>query len=60
MKQFKYYLLVLTKEDLYQEGFLGLIKALNNYENLDYDFITYTTPTIKSEIKELIRKSNSP
>ncbi|MFG6084839.1 sigma-70 family RNA polymerase sigma factor [Candidatus Phytoplasma solani] len=58
--QFKYYPRVLTKEDLYQEGVLGLIKALNNYQDLGYDFISYTTPTIKSEIRELVRKSHSP
>uniref|UniRef100_UPI000363BCBA sigma-70 family RNA polymerase sigma factor n=1 Tax=Italian clover phyllody phytoplasma TaxID=1196420 RepID=UPI000363BCBA len=59
VNQFKYYPRVLTKEDLYQEGILGLIKALNNYEDLGYDFIAYATPTIKSEIRELIRKSHS-
>ncbi|WP_373375740.1 sigma-70 family RNA polymerase sigma factor [Candidatus Phytoplasma solani] len=58
--QFKYYTRVLTKEDLYQEGILGLIKALNNYQDLGYDFISYATPTIKSEIRELVRKSHSP
>ncbi|XFE94720.1 hypothetical Protein psc5_00110 [Candidatus Phytoplasma solani] len=47
----------MTKEDLYQEGVLGLIKALDNYQDLGYDFIAYATPTIKSEIRELIRKS---
>ncbi|PQP79183.1 RNA polymerase subunit sigma-70 [Candidatus Phytoplasma phoenicium] len=58
--QFKYYPRVLTKEDLYQEGICGLIKALNHYQDLGYDFIAYATPTIKSEIRELIRKSHSP
>ncbi|GAK73849.1 MAG: sigma-70 family RNA polymerase sigma factor [Candidatus Phytoplasma asteris] len=58
--QFKYYPQVLTKEDLYQEGILGLIKALNNYQDLGYDFVTYTTPKIKFAINELIRKSHSP
>uniref|UniRef100_UPI000365A596 sigma-70 family RNA polymerase sigma factor n=1 Tax=Italian clover phyllody phytoplasma TaxID=1196420 RepID=UPI000365A596 len=46
---FKYYPKVLTRDDLYQEGVLGLIKALNNYQDLGYDFIAYATPTIKSE-----------
>ncbi|MFG6084464.1 hypothetical Protein psc1_02310 [Candidatus Phytoplasma solani] len=41
--QFKYYPKLLTKEDLYQEGILGLIKALNNYQDLGYDFISYAT-----------------
>ncbi|QKX95737.1 sigma-70 family RNA polymerase sigma factor [Candidatus Phytoplasma asteris] len=58
--QFKYYPRVLTKEDLYQEGILGLIKALNNYQDLGYDFVTYATPKIKFAINELIRKSHSP
>ncbi|GAK73647.1 sigma-70 family RNA polymerase sigma factor ['Chrysanthemum coronarium' phytoplasma] len=60
VKQFKYYPRVLQKEDLYQEGVLGLIKALNHYQDLGYDFIAYATPTIKSEIREIIRKSHSP
>ncbi|QKX95648.1 sigma-70 family RNA polymerase sigma factor [Candidatus Phytoplasma asteris] len=60
VNQFKYYPRVLTKEDLYQEGILGLIKALNHYQDLGYDFIAYATPTIKSEIREIIRKSHSP
>ncbi|WP_341266682.1 sigma-70 family RNA polymerase sigma factor [Candidatus Phytoplasma fraxini] len=60
VSKFKYYPCVLQKQDLYQEGFLGLIKALNNYQDLGYDFIAYATPTIKSEIRELIRKSHLP
>ncbi|WP_017191693.1 sigma-70 family RNA polymerase sigma factor [Poinsettia branch-inducing phytoplasma] len=60
VKRFKYYPRVLQKDDLYQEGVLGLIKALDNYVDLGYDFIAYATPTIKSTINELIRKSHSP
>ncbi|GAK73940.1 MAG: sigma-70 family RNA polymerase sigma factor [Candidatus Phytoplasma asteris] len=60
VSKFKYYPCVLQKDDLYQEGVLGLIKALDNYVDLGYDFIAYATPTIKSEIRELIRKSHSP
>ncbi|PQP79867.1 RNA polymerase subunit sigma-70 [Candidatus Phytoplasma phoenicium] len=60
VKQFKYYPRVLQKEDLYQERVLGLIKALNHYQDLGYDFISYAAPTIKSEIRELIRKIHSP
>ncbi|MBS2126598.1 sigma-70 family RNA polymerase sigma factor ['Fragaria x ananassa' phyllody phytoplasma] len=60
VKRFKYYPRLLIREDLYQEGVLGLIKSLNNYQDLGYDFIAYATPTIKSEINELIRKSHSP
>nr|WP_017192598.1 sigma-70 family RNA polymerase sigma factor [Milkweed yellows phytoplasma] len=60
VSKFKYYPRVLKKDDLYQEGVLGLIKALDKYVDLGYDFIAYATPTIKSEIRELIRKSHSP
>ncbi|MGL9687648.1 MAG: sigma-70 family RNA polymerase sigma factor [Candidatus Phytoplasma sp. TWB_XP] len=58
--KFQYYPKFLTREDLFQEGILGLTKALNNYQDFGYDFIAYATPTIKSEIRELIRKSHSP
>ncbi|MDV3138427.1 MAG: sigma-70 family RNA polymerase sigma factor [Candidatus Phytoplasma australasiaticum] len=58
--KFKYYPPSLQKEDLFQEGVLGLIKSLHNYQDLGYDFIAYATPAIKSEISELIRKSHSP
>ncbi|PEH36352.1 sigma-70 family RNA polymerase sigma factor [New Jersey aster yellows phytoplasma] len=60
VSKFKYYPRVLQKQDLYQEGVLGLIKALNNYVDLGYDFVTYATPKIKFAINELIRKSHSP
>ncbi|CAM11593.1 RNA polymerase sigma factor [Candidatus Phytoplasma australiense] len=53
--KFKYFPKSLQREDLYQEGILGLIKSLDNYEDLGYDFIAYATPTIKGEITELIR-----
>ncbi|AGL90380.1 sigma-70 family RNA polymerase sigma factor [Candidatus Phytoplasma australiense] len=53
--QFKYFPKALQREDLYQEGILGLIKALNNYQYLGCDFIAYANPTIKGEITELIR-----
>ncbi|AGL90554.1 sigma-70 family RNA polymerase sigma factor [Candidatus Phytoplasma australiense] len=53
--EFKYFPKSLQREDLYQEGVLGLIKALNNYKDLGYDFIAYAAPTIKGEITELIR-----
>ncbi|WP_339332588.1 sigma-70 family RNA polymerase sigma factor, partial [Hydrangea phyllody phytoplasma] len=55
VKQFKYFPKALQREDLYQEGILGLIKALNNYQDLGCDFIVYATQTIKGEITELIR-----
>ncbi|AGL90894.1 sigma-70 family RNA polymerase sigma factor [Candidatus Phytoplasma australiense] len=55
VKQFTYFPKSLKREDLFQEGVLGLIKALNNYKDLGYDFIAYAKPTIKSEITKLIR-----
>ncbi|QYC30719.1 sigma-70 family RNA polymerase sigma factor [Paulownia witches'-broom phytoplasma] len=55
VKQFKYFPKALQKEDLYQEGILGLIKALNNYQDLGYDFLSYAKTMIKNEITELIR-----
>ncbi|MGL9687355.1 MAG: sigma-70 family RNA polymerase sigma factor, partial [Candidatus Phytoplasma sp. TWB_XP] len=55
VKQFKYFPKALQREDLYQEGILGLIKALNNYQDLGYDFLSYAKTMIKSEITELIR-----
>jgi RNA polymerase sigma factor (sigma-70 family) len=58
--KFKYYPKLLQKKDLYQEGVLGLIKSLDNYQDLGYNFIAYAIPTIKSSINELIRKSHSP
>ncbi len=60
VNRFKYYPRLLTREDLYQEGILGLSQALNNYQDLGYDFIAYATPKIKFAINELIRKSHSP
>jgi RNA polymerase sporulation-specific sigma factor len=60
VNQFKYYPKLLERQDLYQEGVLGLIKSLANYQDLGYDFIAYATPTIKSSINKLIRKSHSP
>ncbi|GLH60544.1 sigma-70 family RNA polymerase sigma factor [Paulownia witches'-broom phytoplasma] len=55
VKQFKYFPKALQREDLYQEGILGLIKALNNYQDFSFNFIVYATPTIKGKITELIR-----
>ncbi|AGL90598.1 sigma-70 family RNA polymerase sigma factor [Candidatus Phytoplasma australiense] len=55
VKQFTYFPKSLQREDLYQEGILGLIKALDDYEDLGYGFIAYATKTIKGEITKLIR-----
>jgi RNA polymerase sigma factor (sigma-70 family) len=58
--KFKYYPELLQKQDLYKEGVLGLIKALDNYQDLGYDFIAYAIPKINFAINEIIRKSHSP
>ncbi|WP_341266759.1 sigma-70 family RNA polymerase sigma factor [Candidatus Phytoplasma fraxini] len=60
VNQFKYYPRLLERQDLYQEGVLGLIKVLDKYVDLGYDFISYAKSNIKSEIRELIRKSHLP
>lgn len=48
--KFSYYPNFLTRADLFQVGILGLIKALDNYEDLGYDFLAYSKPTILSAI----------
>ncbi len=45
----------LDYEDLYQEGMLGLIKALNNYNPNDTLFYTYAMVCIKREIDRAIK-----
>ncbi|PQP78965.1 hypothetical protein C6B37_02815 [Candidatus Phytoplasma phoenicium] len=56
VRRFKYYPRCLTRADLVQEGVLGLIKALTNYEDFGYDFLAYAKPHIKKAINEAIRK----
>ena len=48
-----------NKEDLFQVGCIGLIKAYNNYKD-DYNtkFTTYAYPYILGEIKKYIREDN--
>ena len=46
-----------SKEDLYQAGFLGLIKAYKNYkDNMDTKFTTYAYSYIFGEMKKLVRE----
>ena len=46
-----------SKEDLYQAGFLGLIKAYKNYkDNFGTKFTTYAYSYIYGEMKKLIRE----
>ncbi|MDO8054740.1 sigma-70 family RNA polymerase sigma factor [Candidatus Phytoplasma australasiaticum] len=54
--QFKYYPRCLTRADLEQEGILGLMKALDNYIDLGYDFLAYAKPHLQKAISEAIRK----
>ena len=45
-----------SKEDLYQVGYLGLIKAYRNYNpNMDCKFSTYAYNYILGEMKKLVR-----
>ena len=46
-----------SKEDLYQAGFLGLIKAYKNYnDNFNTKFTTYAYSYIFGEMKKLVRE----
>lgn len=44
------------REDLLQEGFLGLIKAVNTYKSGDAQFATYATVCIKSSLFTAVKK----
>ncbi len=55
-KNFNYF----DKEDLYQEGVIGLIKAYNNFDaNKEVKFSTYAFPYIVGEVNEYIRKNKA-
>ena len=46
-----------NKEDLYQAGVVGLLKALKNFdESLNVKFTTYAYPYILGEIKKQVRE----
>ena len=49
-----------AKEDMFQAGMIGLIKAIDNF-NIDYgvSLSTYAVPMILGEVKRLIRTNNS-
>ena len=54
MKYFKNYS---NKEDLFQVGCIGLIKAYNNFNsNIDVKFSTYAYSYILGEMKKLVRE----
>lgn len=46
-----------NKEDLYQAGVLGMIKAYNNFDDsINVKFTTYAYPYILGEIKKIVRE----
>ena len=45
----------IEKEDLYQEGMLGVIMALNDYNSNDTVFYTYALLCMKREMERLIK-----
>ena len=53
LKKYKY--LGLEYDDLYQEGMMGIIKALNDYNGNDTLFYTYASLCAKREIDRLIK-----
>ncbi|AGL90476.1 sigma-70 family RNA polymerase sigma factor [Candidatus Phytoplasma australiense] len=61
VSKFKYFPSILQRQDLFQEGVLGLINALEGYDfQVDIDqFIGYAIEHIKFAIHELIRKCQS-
>lgn len=47
-------------DDLYQEGMIGLLEAVNNYkENMDASFGTFARVCVEREIRSLLRKYRS-
>ena len=47
-------------EDLYQEGMIGLLEAVNNYrENTEASFGTFARVCVEREIRSLLRKYRS-
>lgn len=55
-----YFLVGGDREDLLQEGFLGLLKAVNGYEEEHgIAFSTYAYTCILNNIKKAVRKANS-
>ena len=53
LKKYKY--LGLEYDDIYQEGMMGIIKALNDYNTDDTVFYTYASLCAKREINKLIK-----
>lgn len=56
----KYYAKRENPDDIFQVGFLGLMKAMNNFDtSLNLKFSTYAVPMIIGEIRRFLR-DNSP
>ena len=56
MKVSKYFIIGAEKEDIVQEGMIGLYKAMMNFsESYDVKFSTYAVPMISGEIKRFLR-----
>ena len=51
----KYKYLGLEYDDIYQEGMMGIIKALNDYNSRETVFYTYASLCAKREIDKLIK-----
>lgn len=50
----------ISKDDMFQAGCIGLIKAVNNFDaSVGVTFSTYAVPMIIGEIKRILRTSNS-
>ncbi len=57
---YKYFRFYHDKDDLYQVGYLGLLNALNNYdENKNTKFITYAYPYIYGEMYKHINNDKN-
>ena len=56
----KYYLLGGDKEDLIQEGMIGLFKAINSFDSAkNNNFVAYAITLIEREIITAIRRANT-
>ena len=56
----KYYLVGADKEDLIQEGWIGLFKAINTYDkDKNNNFVKFASTVIMREIVSAIRRENT-
>lgn len=55
----KFYLIGAESEDLYQEGMIGLFKAIRSYDpSKNASFLTFATLCVSSKIKTVVTASN--